>query len=192
MEHTLPALPYALDALAPHISKETLEFHYGKHHQTYVTNLNNLIKGTEFENLSLEEIVKKSSAGIFNNSAQVWNHTFYWNSLSPNGGGAPTGELADAINSSFGSFDKFKEEFTKTAIGTFGSGWAWLVKKSDGSLALVSTSNAATPLTTSDVPLLTCDVWEHAYYVDYRNARPKYVEAFWNLVNWEFAAKNFG
>jgi Fe-Mn family superoxide dismutase len=192
MEHTLPALPYALDALAPHISKETLEFHYGKHHQTYVTNLNNLIKGTEFEDLSLEEIVKKSAAGIFNNSAQVWNHTFYWNSLSPNGGGAPTGELADAINSSFGSFDKFKEEFTKTAIGTFGSGWAWLVKKSDGSLALVSTSNAATPLTTSDVPLLTCDVWEHAYYVDYRNARPKYVEAFWNLVNWEFAAKNFG
>lgn len=191
MEHTLPALPYALDALVPHISKETLEFHYGKHHQTYVTNLNNLIKGTEFENLSLEEIVKKSSAGIFNNSAQVWNHTFYWNSLSPNGGGAPTGKLADAINSSFGSFDKFKEEFTKTAVGTFGSGWAWLVKKSDGSLALVSTSNAATPLTTSDVPLLTCDVWEHAYYVDYRNARPKYVEAFWNLVNWEFAAKNF-
>ena len=158
MEHTLPALPYALDALVPHISKETLEFHYGKHHQTYVTNLNNLIKGTEFENLSLEEIVKKSSAGIFNNSAQVWNHTFYWNSLSPNGGGAPTGKLADAINSSFGSFDKFKEEFTKTAVGTFGSGWAWLVKKSDGSLALVSTSNAATPLTTSDVPLLTCDV----------------------------------
>ena len=192
MEHTLPALPYALDALVPHISKETLEFHYGKHHQTYVTNLNNLIKGTEFENLSLEEIVKKSSAGIFNNSAQVWNHTFYWNSLSPNGGGAPTGKLADAINSSFGSFDKFNEEFTKTAVGTFGSGWAWLVKKSDGSLALVSTSNAATPLTTSDVPLLTCDVWEHAYYVDYRNARPKYVEAFWNLVNWEFAAKNFG
>lgn len=191
MEHTLPALPYALDALVPHISKETLEFHYGKHHQTYVTNLNNLIKGTEFENLSLEEIVKKSSAGIFNNSAQVWNHTFYWNSLSPNGGGAPTGKLADAINNSFGSFDKFKEEFTKTAVGTFGSGWAWLVKKSDGSLALVSTSNAATPLTTSDVPLLTCDVWEHAYYVDYRNARPKYVEAFWNLVNWEFAAKNF-
>lgn len=192
MEHTLPALPYALDALAPHISKETLEFHYGKHHQTYVTNLNNLIKGTEFENLSLEEIVKKSSAGIFNNAAQVWNHTFYWNSLSPKGGSAPTGKLADAINSSFGSFDKFKEEFTKTAVGTFGSGWAWLVKKSDGSLALVSTSNAATPLTTSDVPLLTCDVWEHAYYVDYRNARPKYVEAFWNLVNWEFAAKNFG
>lgn len=192
MEHTLPALPYALDALAPHISKETLEFHYGKHHQTYVTNLNNLIKGTEFENLSLEEIVKKSSAGVFNNAAQVWNHTFYWNSLSPNGGGAPTGKLADAINSSFGSFDKFKEEFTKTAVGTFGSGWAWLVKKSDGSLALVSTSNAATPLTSSDVPLLTCDVWEHAYYVDYRNARPKYVEAFWNLVNWEFAAKNFG
>jgi Fe-Mn family superoxide dismutase len=184
-------LPYALDALSPHISKETLEFHYGKHHQTYATNLNNLIKGTEFENMSLEDIVKKSSAGVFNNSAQVWNHTFYWMGLKPNGGGAPTGALADAINAKFGSFDKFKEEFTKCAVGTFGSGWAWLVKKADGSLDLVSTSNAATPLTTDAKPLLTCDVWEHAYYVDYRNARPKYVEAFWNLVNWEFVSKNF-
>ncbi|MGT2427693.1 superoxide dismutase [Fe] [Cupriavidus basilensis] len=186
-----PPLPYAHDALAPHISKETLEFHHDKHHQTYVTNLNNLIKGTEFENSTLEEIVKKSSGGIFNNAAQVWDHTFYWDSLKPNGGGQPTGALADAINAKFGSFDKFKEEFTKTAVGTFGSGWAWLVKKADGSLDLVSTSNAATPLTTDAKPLLTCDVWEHAYYIDYRNARPKYVEAFWNVVNWDFASKNF-
>ncbi|RDK07572.1 superoxide dismutase [Fe] [Cupriavidus lacunae] len=191
MEHKLPPLPYAHDALAPHISKETLEFHHDKHHQTYVTNLNNLIKGTEFENSSLEEIVKKSSGGIFNNAAQVWNHTFYWDSMKPNGGGQPTGALADAINAKWGSFDKFKEEFTKTAVGTFGSGWAWLVKKADGSLDLVSTSNAATPLTTDAKPLLTCDVWEHAYYIDYRNARPKYVEAFWNVVNWDFAGKNF-
>ncbi|PLQ02427.1 superoxide dismutase [Fe] [Cupriavidus pauculus] len=191
MEHTLPPLPYAHDALAPHISKETLEFHHDKHHQTYVTNLNNLIKGTEFENATLEEITKKSSGGIFNNAAQVWNHTFYWESMKPNGGGQPTGALADAINAKWGSFDKFKEEFTKTAVGTFGSGWAWLVKKTDGSLDLVSTSNAATPLTTDAKPLLTCDVWEHAYYIDYRNARPKYVEAFWNVVNWDFASKNF-
>ena len=191
MEHKLPELPYALDALAPHISKETLEFHYGKHHQTYITNLNGLIKGTEFENMSLEDIVKKSSGGMFNNAAQVWNHTFYWMGLSPKGGGEPKGALADAINKKWGSFAKFKEEFTKVAVGTFGSGWGWLVKKSDGSVDLVSTSNAATPLTGADKPLLTCDVWEHAYYVDYRNLRPKYVEAFWNLVNWDFVAKNF-
>jgi superoxide dismutase, Fe-Mn family len=191
MEHTLPPLPYALDALAPFISKETLEYHYGKHHQTYATNLNNLIKGTEFENSALEEIVKKSAGGVFNNAAQVWNHTFYWNSMKPNGGGAPTGPLADAINAKWGSFDKFKEEFTKCAVGTFGSGWAWLVKKADGSLDLVSTSNAATPLTTDATPLMTCDVWEHAYYIDTRNARPKYLENFWNLVNWDFASKNF-
>ncbi|MET3118495.1 Fe-Mn family superoxide dismutase [Undibacterium sp. GrIS 1.8] len=190
MEHTLPALPYALDALAPHISKETLEYHYGKHHQTYVTNLNNLIKGTEFENASLEEIVKKSSAGIFNNSAQIWNHTFYWNGLKPNGGGAPTGALADAINAKWGSFDAFKEAFTKSCIGNFGSSWTWLVKKADGTLDIVNTSNAATPLTTTDTPLVTCDLWEHAYYIDYRNARPKYLEAFWALVNWDFAAAN--
>jgi Fe-Mn family superoxide dismutase len=192
MEHTLPALPYKLDALQPHISKETLEFHHGKHHQTYVTNLNNLINGTEFADLSLEDIIKKSSGGIFNNSAQVWNHSFYWNCLSPNGGGKPSGALADAINSTFGSFDKFKEEFTKTAVTTFGSGWGWLVKNADGGLALVSTSNAGTPMTSGQTALLTCDVWEHAYYIDYRNARPKYVEAFWNLVNWDFVAKNFG
>lgn len=181
-----------MDALQPHISKETLEFHYGKHHQTYVTNLNNLIKGTEFEKASLEDIIKKSSAGIFNNSAQVWNHTFYWNSLSPKGGGEPKGKLAEAIKKKFGSFDAFKENFSKSAAGNFGSGWTWLVKKPDGSVDIVNTSNAGTPLTGSDKPLLTCDVWEHAYYIDYRNARPKYVEAFWNLVNWDFAAQNFG
>ncbi|MFZ9480180.1 MAG: superoxide dismutase [Fe] [Burkholderiaceae bacterium] len=191
MEHQLPALPYAMDALSPHISKETLEFHYGKHHQTYVTNLNNLIKGTEFENASLEEIVKKSSAGVFNNAAQIWNHTFYWNSLSPSGGGAPSGALANAINAKWGSFDAFKEAFTKSAVGNFGSSWTWLVKKADGSLDIVNTSNAATPLTTADKPLLTCDLWEHAYYIDYRNRRPDYMGAFWSLVNWEFAAKNF-
>jgi Fe-Mn family superoxide dismutase len=191
MEHTLPPLPYAKDALQPHISAETLEYHYGKHHQTYVTNLNNLIKGTEFENLSLEEIVKKSSGGIFNNSAQVWNHTFYWNCLSPNGGGAATGPVADAINAKWGSFDKFKEEFSKSAIANFGSGWTWLVKKADGSVDLVNTSNAGTPLASQDNALLTCDVWEHAYYIDYRNARAKYVESFWALVNWDFVNQNF-
>lgn len=184
----LPALPYDRTALEPHISAETIDYHYSKHHQTYVTNLNNLIVGTEFENADLESIVRKAQGGLFNNAAQVWNHTFYWNCLKPNGGGAPTGKPADAINAAFGSFDAFKAEFTKTAIGTFGSGWAWLVQRADGSLALVSTSNAATPLTGTDKPLLTCDVWEHAYYVDYRNARPKYVEAFWNLVNWDFVS----
>jgi Fe-Mn family superoxide dismutase len=192
MAHTLPALPYAMDALAPIISKETLEFHYGKHHQAYVTNLNNLIPGTEFESASLEEIVKKSSGGIFNNAAQVWNHTFYWNSMAPNAGGEPTGKLADAIKAKWGSVAAFKEAFNKSAAGNFGSGWTWLVKKADGSLDIVNTSNAATPLTTTDVALLTCDVWEHAYYIDYRNARPKYLESFWNLVNWSFAAKNLG
>ncbi|VVE11989.1 superoxide dismutase [Pandoraea aquatica] len=191
MEHKLPELPYAIDALAPTISKETMEYHYGKHHQAYVTNLNNLIKGTEFENASLEDIIKKSSGGVFNNAAQVWNHTFFWNTLSPKGGGAPTGALADAINAKFGSFDAFKETFSKSAVGNFGSGWTWLVKKADGSVDIVNTSNAATPLTGADKPLITIDVWEHAYYIDYRNARPKFVEAFWNLVNWEFAAKNF-
>jgi superoxide dismutase, Fe-Mn family len=190
MEHTLPPLPYAKNALAPHISEETLEFHYGKHHQTYVTNLNKLIPGTEFEKSSLEEIVRKASGGVFNNAAQIWNHTFFWNSLTP-GGSQPSGKLAEAIDQKYGSYDKFKEEFTKVAIGTFGSGWAWLVRKPDGSLDIVSTSNAATPLTTDAKPLLTLDVWEHAYYIDYRNARPKFVEAFWNVVNWGFAEKNF-
>ena len=189
MEHTLPPLPYAMDALAPHISKETLEYHYAKHHQAYVTNLNNLIKGTEFENLSLEEIIKKSSGGIFNNSAQVWNHTFFWNCMAPNAGGAPTGAVADAINAKWGSFDKFKEEFQKSCVGNFGSGWTWLVQK-DGGVDIVNTSNAGTPLVGTDKPLLTCDVWEHAYYIDYRNARPKFVEGFWNLVNWDFVNSN--
>ena len=191
MTFELPALPFEKDALAPYISAETLEFHHGKHHQTYVTNLNNLVPGTEFENLSLEEIVVKATGGIFNNAAQVWNHTFYWNCLAPDAGGEPTGELGDAINATFGSFAKFKEEFTKTAVTTFGSGWAWLVKNADGSLALVSTGNAGCPLTAGQTPILTCDVWEHAYYVDYRNARPAYLEAFWALVNWDFAGKNF-
>ena len=190
MEHQLPPLPYAMDALQPHISKETLEFHYGKHHQAYVTNLNNLIKGSEYENASLEDIIKKSSGGVFNNAAQVWNHTFYWNCMKPNGGGAPAGKLADAINAKWGSFDKFKEEFAKAGATNFGSGWTWLVKKPDGSVDIVNTSNAGTPLTGADVPLMTCDVWEHAYYIDYRNARPKYLENFWNVVNWDFAAKN--
>ncbi|EPN04853.1 superoxide dismutase [Pseudomonas syringae pv. actinidiae ICMP 19102] len=189
MAFELPPLPYAKDALVPHISAETLEYHHDKHHNTYVVNLNNLVPGTEFEGKTLEEIIKTSSGGIFNNAAQVWNHTFYWNCLAPNAGGEPTGALAEAINTAFGSFDKFKEEFSKTSIGTFGSGWGWLVKKADGSLALASTIGAGNPLTSGDTPLLTCDVWEHAYYIDYRNLRPKYVEAFWNLVNWDFVAK---
>ena len=191
MEHKLDALPYDMDALAPHISRETLEFHYGKHHQAYATNLNNLIKGTEFENFSLEDIIRKSSGVIFNNAAQIWNHTFYWKSLSPTGGGKPSGALAAAIERKWGSVEAFQEAFTKSAIGNFGSGWTWLVRKPDGSVDIVNTSNAATPLTGADQPLLTCDVWEHAYYVDYRNRRPDYVAAFWKLVNWEFAAQNF-
>lgn len=188
----LPELPYSKDALKPHISPETLEYHYGKHHKTYVDNLNGLIKGTDMENMSLEEIIKKATPGsLFNNSAQVWNHTFYWHCLSPKGGGEPKGALGEAINKSFGDFKTFKEKFQDTAIKTFGSGWAWLVKKSDGTLAIESTSNAATPLTdASKKALLTCDVWEHAYYIDYRNSRPNYMTAFWNLVNWEFVEKN--
>ena len=192
MAHTLPPLPYAQDALAPHISKETFEFHYGKHHQAYVTNLNNLIPGTEFESLSLEDIIKKSSGGVYNNAAQVWNHTFFWSCMKPNGGGAPSGKLADAINAKFGSYDAFKEAFTKSAVGNFGSGWTFLVKKADGSVDIVNMGPAGTPLTTGDTALLTIDVWEHAYYIDYRNARPKFVETFLNsLVNWDFAEKNF-
>ena len=196
MAHTLPPLPYAKNALAPHMSEETLEYHYGKHHQTYVTNLNKLIEGTEFENLSIEETVKKAPAGgLFNNSAQVWNHTFFWESLAPNASGedrAPVGAVADAINAKWGSFDKFKEAFNASAAGNFGSGWTWLVKKADGSVDIVNTSNAATPLTTSDIALLTADVWEHAYYIDYRNSRPNYLGAFWKLVDWNSVAKRFG
>ncbi|AJD47515.1 superoxide dismutase [Isoalcanivorax pacificus W11-5] len=191
MAFELPALPYAKDALAPHMSAETLEFHYGKHHQTYVTKLNELVAGTDKEGQSLEDIIKGAGPGpLFNNAAQVWNHTFFWNSLSPNGGGEPTGALADAINAKWGSFDKFKEAFTNSAIGNFGSGWTWLVKNGN-ELEIVNTSNAATPLTDGKTALLTVDVWEHAYYIDYRNARPKYLEGFWALVNWEFAASNF-
>ncbi|GGP21005.1 superoxide dismutase [Silvimonas iriomotensis] len=195
MAHQLPELPYALDALAPYMSKETLEYHYGKHHQTYVTNLNNLIKGTEFENASLEETVKKAPAGgLFNNAAQIWNHTFFWLGFTPNAAGedrAPTGALAAAIDAKWGSFDKFKEAFNASAAGNFGSGWTWLVKKADGSVDLVNTSNAATPLTTADVALLTCDVWEHAYYIDYRNSRPNYLGGFWKLVNWDVVSQRF-
>jgi Fe-Mn family superoxide dismutase len=193
MEHKLPALPYATDALMPHISKETFEFHYGKHHQAYVTNLNNLIKGTEFETMSLEDIVRNASGGVFNNAAQVWNHTFFWNCMQPQGGGEPVGPLAQAINVKWGSYANFKEAFAKSAVGNFGSGWTWLVRKPDGSVDVANTSNAATPLTGNDTPLLTVDVWEHAYYIDFRNARPKFVETFLTqLVNWSFAQKNFG
>ena len=190
MTFTLPQLPYAMNALAPHISEETLQYHYGKHHQAYVNNLNKLIPGTEFENLSLEEIIMKSKGGVFNNAAQVWNHTFYWHSLTPNGGGEPKGKLADAITKNFGSFDAFKEQFTQAEATTFGSGWAWLVQDDAGALKIISTSNAATPMTEGLTALLTCDVWEHAYYIDYRNARPDYINAFWALVNWDFAASN--
>lgn len=190
MQHQLPHLPFAIDSLNPYISQETLEYHYGKHHQTYVNNLNNLIKGTEFESMSLEDIIKKSNGGIFNNAAQVWNHTFYWNSLNPKKT-EPQGNLLAAIIKKYETIEKFKEEFTKASIATFGSGWCWLVKKSDNSLDIVSTSNAQTPLTTDAKPLLTCDVWEHAYYIDYRNARPKYLEAFWNIANWDFALECF-
>ena len=191
MEHKLPELSYAKDALAPGISAETIEYHYGKHHKAYVDNLNKLILGTEFERMSLEEIIKKASGSVFNNAAQDWNHSFYWNCLSPKAGGEPPMLLANAINKNFGSFAQFKEKFTNTAVTTFGSGWAWLVKNSDGTLSIESSSNAGNPLKDGKKALLTCDVWEHAYYIDYRNARAKYVEAFWNLVNWKFVEQNF-
>lgn len=190
MAFELPALPYAKDALAPHISEETLEFHYGKHHNTYVVNLNGLIENSEFADMSLQDIITKSSGPVFNNAAQVWNHTFYWNCLSPNGGGEPSGALADAINARFGSFEEFKKVYTADCIGNFGSGWTWLVKNASGELEIMKTSNAGCPLTEGVTPLMTCDVWEHAYYIDYRNARPAYVDAFWNLVNWDFVASN--
>jgi len=192
MAFELPELPYPRDSLAPHISKETLDYHYGKHHKSYVRKLNDLVSGTEHEGKSLEDIVRLADGGLFNNAAQVWNHTFYWNCLSPEGGGAAAGPIASAIKASFGSFDEFKESFTRSAAGNFGSGWTWLVRNADGSLAIVNTSNADTPLTDSTVePLLTVDIWEHAYYIDYRNARPKYLEAFWALVNWEFVNGNY-
>jgi len=192
MSIELPALPYARDALAPHISGETIDYHYGKHHNAYVTNLNGMIEGTDHAGKSLEDIIRSSEGGVFNNAAQIWNHTFYWNSLSPNGGGAPSGALGDAINAAFGSFDELKAKMTASAAGNFGSGWTWLVKNAAGGLEIVNTSNADTPITDASVtPLLTVDVWEHAYYVDYRNARPEYLKNFWEIVNWEFAAENF-
>lgn len=190
-KHTLPKLPFAMDALEPILSKETIEYHYGKHHQAYVNNLNNLIPNTPFENMSLEEIIKKSTGGIFNNAAQIWNHTFYWHCLSPKSSKEPQGKLADAIQKKFGSFAEFKKAFSQTAISTFGSGWAWLVKNTAGELEIISTSNAGTPLSGTSKALLTCDVWEHAYYIDYRNARPTYVEKFWEIVNWDFVAECF-
>ncbi|OQX10567.1 MAG: superoxide dismutase [Thiothrix lacustris] len=193
MTHTLPSLPFAKEALVPHMSAETLEFHHGKHHNAYVTNLNNLIPGTQFESMELEDIVKSAPAGgVYNNAAQVWNHTFFWNCLSPNGGGEPTGALADAINAKWGSYDAFKTAFTASAVGNFGSGWTWLVKKADGSVDITNMGAAGTPLTTGDTALLCVDVWEHAYYIDHRNLRPKFVETFLNnLANWEFAAANY-
>ncbi len=191
MAFELPPLPYAKDALAPTISAETLDYHYGKHHQTYVINLNKLVAGTEFENATLEEIIAQTSGGVFNNAAQIWNHTFYWHCLSPNGGGEPGGALAAAIDATFGSFAAFKEQFATAAATNFGSGWSWLVKNGDGSIAIVNTSNAGCPLTAGQTPLLTVDVWEHAYYIDYRNARPKYVESLWGIINWDFVADNF-
>ena len=192
MSIELPALPYARDALAPRISEETIDYHYGKHHQAYVTNLNKMIEGTAHADQSLEEIIRSSEGGVFNNAAQIWNHTFYWNSLTPNSS-APTGDLAAAIDAAFGSFEEFQAKFTASAAGNFGSGWTWLVKNSSGALEIVNTSNAGTVITDEGVtPLFTCDVWEHAYYVDYRNARPEYLKNFWELANWDFAAANFG
>lgn len=191
MAFELPALPYADDALEPYISAETISFHYGKHHQTYVTNLNKLVPGTAFEDLSVEQIIMKAEGGIFNNAAQIWNHTFYWNGLTPNGKDVASGTLASAITEKFGSFDEFKAKFSTSAATNFGAGWTWLVKNNDGSIEIVNTSNAGCPLTDGQTPLLTCDVWEHAYYIDYRNARPKYVETFWKLVNWDFVEANF-
>lgn len=189
MSFELPALPFDKKSLSPYISEETIEFHYGRHHQTYVNNLNQLVIGTEFAEKSLDEIVKSSSGAIFNNAAQIWNHTFYWNCLQADGTEL-SADLAEAINLSFGGLEKFKDIFTKTALSLFGSGWVWLVKDANG-LGIVSTSNAATPITTGQIPLLTCDVWEHAYYIDYRNARAKYLENFWHIVNWKFVSKNF-
>ncbi|MCX7736238.1 MAG: superoxide dismutase [Fe] [Candidatus Kapabacteria bacterium] len=190
MKFELPELPFPKDSLKPHISEETFDYHHGKHHAAYVNNLNNLIAGTEFENMTLEEIIKKSQGGVFNNAAQTWNHTFFWHCLSPNSGGTPTGKVMEELTKNFGSFEKFKDDFSKAAATLFGSGWAWLVKNNDGSLEIVQTSNAGTPLTTDKKPILTLDVWEHAYYIDYRNARPKFIEMFWEIVNWDHVLKN--
>lgn len=190
MTFTLPELPYAKTALIPHMSEETLNYHYGKHHNAYVTNLNNLIKETKYEKMSLEEIILSSEGPVFNNAAQIWNHTFFWNSLSPNGGGEATGALKDLITKKWGSFEAFKEAFTKSAISNFGAGWTWLAVNKAGELEIINTSNAQTPITSGHKPLLTVDIWEHAYYIDYRNERPKFINAFWALVNWDFANKN--
>lgn len=191
MSFTLPELPFAKDALVPHMSVETFDYHYGKHHNAYVNNLNNLIKDTKFEKMSLEEIILSSEGGMFNNAAQVWNHTFFWNCLSPKGAGEPTGAIKDQIVTTWGSFEAFKEAFTKSAVGNFGSGWTWLIQNKEGKLEIVNTGNAQTPMTSGGHALLTVDVWEHAYYIDYRNERPKFMNAFWSLVNWDFANKNF-
>ena len=192
MAFELPPLPYEKTALEPHISAETLDFHHGKHHQTYVTKLNGLVEGTEMATMSLEEVVRSSEGGVFNNAAQIWNHTFYWNRLSPNGGGEPAGALADAINAKWGSFAEFQAAFNDKAVNNFGSSWTWLVKNADGQLDIVNTSNAGTPITEAGVvPLLTVDLWEHAYYIDYRNVRPNYLQGFWALANWDFASANF-
>jgi Fe-Mn family superoxide dismutase len=191
MTHVLPRLPYEMDALQPYISKETLEYHYGKHHLAYVNKLNELIVNTEFANASLEDTIMKSSGGIFNNAAQIWNHTFYWHCLTPKSAGEPSGPLAEAIKKTFGSFEEFKKQFSQTAITTFGSGWGWLVKNKEGKLEIISTSNADLPMKHNKTALLTCDVWEHAYYIDYRNARPNYLDNFWKIVNWDFVAEKF-
>lgn len=189
MNHVLPKLPYSPEALEPHISKKTIEYHYGKHHMTYVQKLNDLLPGTPFEDASLEAIIMKAEGGIFNNAAQVWNHTFYWEGFSANGGGEPEGALLEGINRDFGSFEKFKEAFSTAAATLFGSGWAWLVKNPDGKLEIVQTSNAGNPLREDKTPVLTCDVWEHAYYLDYQNRRPEHIAAFWKLVDWHKIAK---
>lgn len=191
MEHSLPELPYPQNALEPHVSAETLDYHHGKHHRAYVNKLNELIKGTKYEFMPLEEVIMNSEGGIFNNAAQIWNHTFFWNCMAPKAGGNPTGKVAKAIEEKWGSFDKFKEEFSKSAVGNFGSGWTWLVVNKDNKIDIWNSSNAQTPMTQGMKALMTLDVWEHAYYIDYRNQRPKFVEAFWNLVNWDFVNKNY-
>lgn len=192
MTFKLPELPYALDALQPYLSRETLEYHHGKHHAAYVNNLNKLVEGTEFADASLEDVIKKSKGGLYNNAAQIWNHTFYWNCLTPKGGGLPQGKVATRLNDAFGSFEKFRELFSQAGATLFGSGWVFLVQNRDGKLEITQEGNAGNPMTKGQKPLLTCDVWEHAYYIDYRNARPKYVDAFWDLLNWSFVEKSLG
>jgi len=191
MNHTLPALPYDMSSLEPYISKKTFEFHYGKHHQAYVNNLNNLIPGTKFQELDLESVIKEAEGGIFNNAAQIWNHTFYFTSFSPNGLKEPTGKIAEAINKDFGSFSEFKDKFSKAAMTLFGSGWAWLARNKEGNLFIIQEGNAGNPLTKGLIPLLTCDVWEHAYYLDYQNKRQEYIDNFWKIVDWKIIDSRF-